>query len=140
MKRYEFIEHTADIVIKAYGQNLEEAFATAAEAMFDLLTGEALRERKQKIELEIQSIDREGLLVGFLSKLIVFHEVDGLVFGGFDVTFTGNDSLKATAWGEKFNGAKHGGGISVKAVTYHMIEVVGGKGKSPSYVQVLFDV
>ena len=140
MKRYEFIEHTADVVVKAYGATLEEAFAVAAGAMFDIMTDESPIERKQKVELEAQSIDIEGLLVSFLSKLIVIHEVDNLVLKDFVVASTGENSLKADAWGEKFTETKHAGGLHVKGVSYHMMEVVQGKGNESCHVQVLFDV
>ena len=140
MKRYEFIEHTADVAVKAYGATLEEAFAVAAGAMFDIMTDESPIERKQKVELEAESIDIEGLLVSFLSKLIVLHEVDHLVLKDFVVAFTGDNGLKADAWGEKFTETKHAGGLHVKGVSYHMMEVVEGKGNEPCHVQVLFDV
>jgi len=140
MKRYEFIEHTADVAVKAYGATLEEAFAVAAEAMFDIMTDESPIERKQKVELEAESIDIEGLLVSFLSKLIVLHEVDNLVLKDFVVAFTGDNSLKAEAWGEIFTETKHAGGLHVKGVSYHMMEVVQGKENKPCHVQVLFDV
>ncbi len=140
MKHYEFIEHTADVAVKAYGATLEEAFAVAAEAMFDIMTDESPIERKQKVELEVESMDIEGLLVNFLSKLIVLHEVDQLVLKDFVVAFTGKASLKADAWGEKFTQARHGGGLHVKGVSYHMMEVVEGQRGEPCHVQVLFDV
>jgi SHS2 domain-containing protein len=140
MKHYEFIEHTADVAVKAYGVTLEEAFAVAAGAMFDIMTDESPIERQQKVELEVQSIDMEGLLVSFLSKLIVLHEVDHLVLKDFVVVFTGDNSLKAGAWGEKFTETKHAGGLHVKGVSYHMMEIVQGKGNKPCHVQVLFDV
>lgn len=140
MKRYEFVEHTADVAIRAYGRNLEEAFAVAAEAMFDIMTDESTIERKQKVELEAESIDTEGLLVNFLSKLIVLHEVDQLVLKDFVVTFAGDNSLKAWGWGEKFTETRHGGGMHVKGVSYHMMEIVESQSGKPSYVQVLFDV
>ncbi len=140
MERYELIEHTADIIVKAYGRNLGKAFAIAAEAMFDIITDESPIERKQKVEIEADSIDIEGLLVSFLSKLIVLHEVDRLVLKDFVVVFIGDNALKATAWGEKFIEAKHGGGMHVKGVSYHMMEIVEGKGEKPGHVQVLFDV
>jgi len=140
MKQYEFIEHTADIIIKAYGESLEEAFATAATALFDILTGEAPREKKEKVAFEVESVDREGLLVGFLSRLIALHEIERLVFADFTVSFVDTTRLKAEAWGEKFSHARHGGGLNVKAVSYHMLELFDGHGRQPSYVQVLFDV
>ena len=79
MKTYEFIEHTADIVVKAYGNTLEEAFGAAATAMFDILTGRAPRQRKQKATFEVEAVDREGLLVNFLSKLIASFFTNRLI-------------------------------------------------------------
>ncbi len=140
MKRYELIDHTADIAIKAYGATLEEAFAVAAGAMFEIITDEATITPMRRIELEVESDDRESLLVAFLSELIVKHEVEGLVLNHFVVTFVGEKRLKASAWGENFDDAKHGGGTHVKGVSYHMMEINDGKGETPCHVQVLFDV
>ena len=69
MKKYEFIEHTADIAIKAYGDTLEEAFAAAAEAMFDIITAGSEIEADKNISFAVESIDLEGLLVYFLSPV-----------------------------------------------------------------------
>ncbi len=38
MKRFQFIEHTADIGLMAYGRTLAEAFANAAYGMFSIIT------------------------------------------------------------------------------------------------------
>ena len=35
--RYEEIEHTADVGIRAYGRDLDELFVNAAEGMFSLI-------------------------------------------------------------------------------------------------------
>ncbi|MEM4115299.1 MAG: archease, partial [Saccharolobus sp.] len=35
---FEFFDHTADIGIRAYGRSLEEAFANAALAVFEIMT------------------------------------------------------------------------------------------------------
>jgi SHS2 domain-containing protein len=37
-KRFRFLEHTADVLVEAYGVNLEEAFENAAAAMTDVMT------------------------------------------------------------------------------------------------------
>ncbi len=140
MKYYEFIDHTADIMVKAYGDTVEEAFGAAAGAMFDIITGGAAIERNDRVHFEVESLDLEGLLVGFLSQLIVFHEVDNLVLGRFEVSIPGRGRLVADAWGERFDATRHGGGVQVKGVSYHMIEVVEGQAGEASYVQVLFDV
>ncbi len=140
MNHYELLDHTADVAVKAYGKSLEEAFATAAQAMFELMTDKAPIKREQRIELEAESIDLQGLLVKFLSDLIVIHEVDNMVLKDFTVRFTGENKLKAEGWGEKFIKEKHGHGIHVKGVSYYSMEIHDGQGKEESFVHVVFDI
>ncbi len=48
-KKYEFIEHTADLGFKAYGATLEELFVHAAEAFFEaLVVPESVEEKKER--------------------------------------------------------------------------------------------
>lgn len=137
---YEFIEHTADVAIKAFGSTLADAFATAASAMFDIITDGSDIEPVDEVDFETESVDLAGLLVGFLSDLIVLYETQDMVFADFRVEFVSQQRLKVTAWGESFDEEKHSCGHQVKGVSYHMMEIFDGGGKNPSYVQVLFDV
>ncbi|UCE23333.1 MAG: archease [Candidatus Zixiibacteriota bacterium] len=137
---YEFVEHTADIAVKAYGESLEEAFAVAAGAMFDIMTDGSAISPVETVEFEVESVDIEGLLVGFLSDLIVLHEVQDYVLTDFEVTLLDERRLRVTARGETFDDSKHGHGHHIKGVSYHMMEIFEGAGETPSYVQVLFDV
>jgi len=139
-KKYEFVDHTADIAVRAHGCDLDEAFANAATAMFDIITDGASIDTSTEVTVEIEAIDREGLLVQFLSELILIHEVDRLVFTDFEVSISGTGGLKAVCRGETFSQKKHGGGLHVKGVSYHMMEIFDGTAGEPSYVQVLFDV
>lgn len=139
-KRYEFIEHTADIGVRAHGDTLADAFAVAARAMFDIITDHARIQRQQKVEFTLEGLDKQSLLVTFLSRLIVLHEVDRLVFSHFAVDFPADNTVHVIAEGEPFDRTLHGRGLHVKAVTYHMMEVIDGHGTEPSAVQVLFDI
>lgn len=142
MRRFEFIEHTADLAVRAYGDNIEEAFASAADALFHVITDGASITPDSKIEIEVESIDRAGLLVGFLSELILLFETERVVGGQFDVCLLSSNRLKATVAVEPFDEVRHGqgGGLHVKAVSYHMLKIVDGADGDESYVQVLFDV
>ena len=140
MKKYEFIDHTADIAVKAFGDTLEEAFAAAAEAMFDIITAGSKIGAVKNVSFAVESIDLEGLLVNFLSRLIVLHETEYLVLTSFNVALTGENRLEATAAGEIYDEKKHGRGEHVKGVSYHMMDILDGKGETASHVQVLFDI
>ena len=138
MKKYELIDHTADIGLKAYGKTLSEAFENAAKGMFDIITDNSEIESTGQYNIELNASDLEQLLVDFLSELLYLHSANNIVFGFFKLDIDeANKSLKGTFYGEKFNLSKHKIGTEIKAVTYHMVEVK----KNKSYrVQVLFDI
>lgn len=140
MRRYEFVEHTADVIIRAYGDTLEDAFAEAAQGMFDIITDSTPVERQKPIEFTVEAIDRESLLVNFLSRLIAIHEIERMVLGHFVVRFTGPNSLRVMSYGEPFDPRRHGKGIHVKAVAYHMLEIREASPRTEAMVQVLFDI
>lgn len=141
MKRHEMFEHTADIGFEAYGADLPEAFAAAGEALFSVITGDATIIPETDTTIEVESVDLEGLLVGFLSELLVRFEVEQLVLTDFTVVLYGSTRLTAKAKGERFDEQKHGFGHHVKGVSYHLMEIVDNAGSDDeSYVKVLLDV
>ncbi len=133
--RYEFIEHTADIAIKAYGKSVEESFGNAATGMFDVITDVSKVEPKGEYQVRVKSDDLENLLVDWLSELLFLHETQDVLFSEFDVKIE-NLSLVATAKGEAINREKHELKSGVKAVTYHMLEV----NEKEGYVMFLLDI
>ena len=137
-KNYEFIEHTADIGIKAFGNNLSECFTNAAMGMFDLITEGSKIDEKGVYKIDLNAKDYEQLLVDFLSELLFLHSSRNIVFGSFDVTVDASKCLlSAIIKGEELQPSKHKYGMEIKAVTYHMIEV---HNKIPYFVKVLFDI
>ncbi|MFO7677513.1 MAG: archease [Thermoplasmatota archaeon] len=136
MKAYDFIEHTADIGVKAYGETLDEAFSHVAQAMFDIITDHSKVDMVGEFKIELCADNLEQLLVDWLSDLLFLNTANNLVFGGFNVEITDN-RLIAYVYGEEFDVSKHNIGMEIKAVTYHMLEV---NTKKPIYVQVLFDI
>jgi len=126
-RAYEFLEHTADAYIAAYGRNLGEAFANAARALFDVMTQvERVRPETENL-VEVEGEDEYSLLYRWLEALLVKSETKGLLYSKFEVTITEKTSvfkLKARIWGEKFNAKKHLQKVGVKAVTYHRMEII----------------
>ena len=138
MKRFEILDHTADIGIIVYGENLKALFENAGKAFFHLITD--LRKVRGRIERKIivqgESLDR--LMVDWLSELLYLHDVENLLFKEFKVESAGKDGLKAIAKGEPFQEGVHAIKTEVKAVTYHRIEVRREKGRWRA--QVIFDL
>jgi len=134
---YKIIEHTADVGIEARGKNLEEAFEEAARGMFSIITDGGKIDSKVERRVEIPSEDdEEMLLVDWLSELLYINDVENLVFGDFDVKI--GKKLIGFAYGEEYSREKHGYGVEIKAVTYHMLEIK--RDKKGVVIKVLFDI
>jgi SHS2 domain-containing protein len=138
MKRFEILNHTADIGIIVHGENLKALFENAGEAFFRLITD--LRKVKRRVERRVniggESLDR--LMVDWLSELLYLHDVENLLFKGFKVDSVGEDGLKAVVKGELFQEGVHVIKTEVKAVTYHQIEVRRENGRWKA--QVILDL
>lgn len=128
------------MLIRAYGDTLSEAYAASADALFGIITGHAVLSPRSSVAFEIEGLDAESLLVRFLSELIVRHEVDRVVMGNFEVHLLSERHLKAVADVEPFSEALHSGGLHVKAVAYHLLQISGDPHDGPASVQVLFDI
>ena len=136
MKRFEFIEHTADIGLVAYGSSLAEAFGNAACGMFSIIAELAAVKETESRTLEINGDDPEALLFEWLNSLIYFFDVEMLLFKRFDIIDLDGKHLKAVVYGEKYDPSRHQLKTGVKSATYHMLKVDGEK----KQVQIIFDV
>ena len=134
-ERYEIIDHTADIVIRASGKDMDQAFENAAYALFDTMCDASTVKPLKVKKLEMEFEDMEQLLVDWLSRLLFLCDVDDMLFSEFEVGISGN-TLKATIKGEKLDAKRHELKTDIKAITYHMLEV----NPETNTVQVLFDI
>lgn len=138
MKKYELINHTADIGIIAYGNTKEEAFEVAAEAMFDLICPLDKVEDKERFDIEVDAEDQESLIVTWLNELLYVFDVKKLIFKKFNVTLIGNNQLISHCFGEKFDPKKHEIIREIKAVTYNLLKI---ENKDNQWmIQVVFDI
>jgi SHS2 domain-containing protein len=137
-KRFEFLEHTADVYIAAYGATLEEAFENAALATFEVMTD--TEKIKQKIEdaVKVEAPDEQALLYTWLEQLLISFETKGNVYSGFKIPKIERTKsgfmFTAIIRGEPFNQEKHPQRVGVKAITYHRMEI----DRKPGTVSVKF--
>jgi SHS2 domain-containing protein len=127
-KKYDFLEHTADVYIASYGESLEEAFENAALAMFDVMTEVKLIEPKAQDQVVLEGSDCFSLLYNWLEALLVLFETKGNLYSRFYLSKIAetNSGLKfeAKIWGEPYDAEKHPQKVAVKAVTYHQMEIL----------------
>jgi SHS2 domain-containing protein len=132
-KRFEFLEHTADAYVAAYGKSLIDAFENAALASFEVMTDVSQVEPEIEDSVEVEAWDEYALLYGWLEALLVKFDIEGLLFSKFNIielTRTADGfKLRARIWGEKFDPKKHLQKVGVKAVTYHRMEIIREPGR-----------
>jgi len=133
--RYELLEHTADVMVRAHGKDLEECFANAAYALFDQIVDVSKVEPRTEVSFEVEGHDLESMLYNFLSEFLYLHDAKQLVLCEFDVRIQGHKVI-CKAKGERLSSERHRRRHEVKAVTYHMLSV---DPKGPS-VTVIFDI
>lgn len=123
MKRYEQIEHTADLKIRAYGESLPELFENAAAGMLEAIAVVDTIDEVLKIKIEVEADALEDLLVAWLSEIHFHHEVQEVLFKRAQVVQFDEDKIIGFAYGEAINPDKHEILTEIKSVTYHQLEV-----------------
>ena len=126
--KFEFLEHTADTDIRAYGTTMQEAYENAALAMFETMTDSGKIAQTQEETMEIEAEDQYALLYNWLEALLIKFETENILYSKFQISDwkENTETFKFTAkiWGEKYNPKKHPQKVGVKAVTYHRMVVI----------------
>ncbi|MGA2681598.1 MAG: archease [Candidatus Bathyarchaeia archaeon] len=140
--KFEFLEHTADVYIRAYGKTMEEAYANSALAMFEVMTDtDKIAQTKQE-NLSAEAEDQYALLYSWLEALLVKFETEGMLYSKFEITdwkeTEENFKFKAKVWGEKFDAQKHPQKVGVKAVTYHRMMII--REKDSAVLEFILDI
>ncbi len=133
-KRFEEIEHTADLALRVYGRDMRELFANAAHSMFALMAEPSLEGPARKQEVVLEATDYEGLLVDWLNELIYLHEVEEETYSQFTIETLTPTELKAHVVG----GPTRSKTRAIKAATFHNLSIVETE---PGYqATIVFDV
>lgn len=124
---YKFLDHTADVQIHAWGENLREAFENAAIAMTAYITDINKVEIKTKEVICIKADDLSGLLYRFLDEvLFLFNAEPYLLSKRVRILDFENGTvfrIKAECYGETFSLEKHSQGTEIKAITYSAMKI-----------------
>ncbi len=140
MKKYEIIEHTADIGIKVFGKDLKELFANAAIGMFSIIATRALEHSSTRalksFEVNKQADGLEDLLVGWLGELLFLFSTKNIVLNRLDIKELDEKHIKSIVSG--IDAGNYKLTTEIKAVTYYMLEVI--KKNTGWQAQVIFDI
>ena len=138
MRSFEFLDHTADVGLRARADSLAELLVACAEGMFAVMVegGDVRDELAVGIALEAE--DAEDLVHAWLRELLFRFSAEGLVVRRYEMHEAAPTHLRATCHGERFDPQRHRGGAEIKAVTYHGFRVE--RSDQGWTAEVLFDV
>lgn len=118
---FEEIEHTADLCLRAYGQDMAELFVHAAQGMFHLMQCEAsVGASPVRHAVVLDSYDLESLLVDWLGEVLYLAELHQACYTAFEISRLEPTHLEAVVHGMTNHPPMQG----IKAVTFSDLGVV----------------
>jgi len=125
MKKYEIIEHTADIGIDVYGRTIRELFHHSAEGMFEIKMGNTNSNTHGDFfhNFTLQGEDYENLLVAWLSELLYISETKQVILTRIEIKRLSCRKIMTEVTGLKLNQTSKKIEREIKAVTYHGLEI-----------------
>ena len=138
MRKFKFIDHTADMGILVYGETLPLLFQHAAEGLLHIITDpERIREKESR-EISVRANGLEELLVNWLNELLYLFETSGFLFRRSEILHLGDYFIEAAAFGEIFDEGYHPILRTIKATTYHQLRVT--REKAGWEARIIFDL
>ena len=120
---YRIFDHTADLGVEITAESLEEIYAGAAVALFDLLTDLSAVRAGIAREIVVEGEDPADLLVNFLREALYLWNGEGFLIKTCLVREAAPQRLKALLRGERYDPDRHRIKQEIKAVTYHQASV-----------------
>ena len=118
MKKFEVLEHKADLKIRAFGKDKKELFLNAIIGMFGSAKYKS-QGKEIKREIKVSSLDLLSLLVDFLSEVLYLSEVNQEVYHQIQFKKFTIKNLEGILIGKKLKRI----GVIIKGVTYHDLDI-----------------
>ena len=139
---YTYLDHEADVGIRAVGSTLEEAFQEGAKAMLNYMWDISTIEERQNVSIECEARDIPELFVEALNEILFKQDVNGLAISRFKVEEIKKSDerykLKGVIFGEPLDFDRHTVKTEVKAATYAGLRYEEKEGRH--IVQCILDV
>lgn len=116
---YRFLDHPSEALIEVVAKREEEVFRDAALALFDIMTDLSKVEVKEFFDVQLESPERQLLLIDWLNRLILLHEVQKIFLCHFEIELQKGQEyrINARVGGEKIQG-HHKKRLHAKSATY----------------------
>ncbi len=120
--RWELFSHGADVGIRGLGPTRQEAFEQAGLALTAVITSPKSVRPLHAIQIQCRGENLPFLFVNWIDALVYEMATRQMLFGKFEVTLDGLE-LRAQAWGEPVDVARHQPAAEVKGATLTELRV-----------------
>ena len=124
---YETFEHDADVGVRGRGATLAEAFANAGLALTAVVADPASLRETLSVDLACEAEGDEPLLFDWLNALVFEMATRRVLFARFELAIEGG-RLRARAFGEPVDVARHAPAVEVKGATWTGLRVARDEG------------
>lgn len=136
-KKFEFLEHTADIKFRAFGKTIGEVFENSALAISNIMYKGKVKEEK-KLKVKVKGKDLESLLYNFLEEFLFLFDSENFLLSGIESIKINEKNLTTEAEVSGDDAKNYKINIGIKAITYNEMFIT--KDKNKYTAQVVVDV
>lgn len=127
MARFEILEHTADVGIRAEAVDLPGVFEQATLGLLDIVgTWAPGREETEHVDVAIEADDAGALLVDWLGEVVYVGDSRDAVVTSLAMGEVTEERAAGRLGIAPRDEAAYEGGTQVKAITYHRLSVEQG--------------
>ncbi|CAE7536607.1 ZBTB8OS [Symbiodinium natans] len=126
LRQFQYHDHTADIIVHAWGTSLAEALAQVCAGMFNYMTPLDKVGLVKTVEVEATGHDLPDLLYHLLDEFLYVFATEMHVSRCIEILSFDEQKLRirARGYGEKMDLRKHEQGTEIKAITMHMMKIL----------------
>ena len=122
MAGWALFAHDADVGVRGFGPTREAAFEQGAIALMHAMGAGSDVAPRQMVSIACEAPNDEVLFVDWLNALIFEMATRSMLFSRFRVGID-NGTLRAEAWGEPIDPARHEIAVEAKGATFTALKV-----------------
>uniref|UniRef100_A0A0G4GCK9 Protein archease-like n=1 Tax=Chromera velia CCMP2878 TaxID=1169474 RepID=A0A0G4GCK9_9ALVE len=130
LQNFEYQDHTADVIVHAWGEDLKGAFESACVGMFNYMTDLTRVETRDVRAINAKGHDLKDLLFHLLDECLFLYGSEYFVCRAVEIVssdFSGENGkfrVDARGYGETFCRERHSQGTEIKAITMHEMNIL----------------
>merc|ERR1712151_1058940 len=126
LHQYEYMDHTADVILHSWGTSLNEAIGQVCVSFFSYMTEISELNLESSFEVEGKGHDILDMLYHLLDEFLFHFGTEFIMCRRVEVVEfdQANFRIRARGFGEKFDLSKHKQGTEIKAITMHQMKIL----------------